>query len=172
MVAHPRLGERVVQLHSLSVTVAQRFGRQGSIPWVGSEIRERSRTRCILWRLVSVKPLTGAVMKDRTKAICVCFVGLCLFLFMTAITGAIAAQPKENKVGIFASLDKGQKVSLKETAQGFEIGVFPGVEQLGYTITEIGQDYIVLEDITGVSETRIPVYSIKTIKTIKLPAKR
>jgi hypothetical protein len=92
---------------------------------------------------------------------------VCLFLCLV-----IAAAPKaENRAGgLFVPLKKGAKVNLKATANGYEIGVVPGMN-LGFTITEIGQDYVVLKDLAGVTETRIPVYSIRAIKTTRLPTK-
>lgn len=83
---------------------------------------------------------------------------------------AAAAPQAEKPGGIFAALEKGSKVALKETAQGFEIGVFPGVE-LAFTVKEVGQDYIVVEDITGITETRIPIYSVKCVRITRLPKK-
>jgi hypothetical protein len=35
----------------------------------------------------------------------------------------------------------------------------------------VGQDYIVVEDIAGVAETRIPIYSVKSVKVTRLPRK-
>lgn len=85
---------------------------------------------------------------------------------------AVAAAPKEDNKGkgIFAPLEKGQKVGLKETASGFEISVMAGVD-LAHTIKEIGADYIVVEDVAGVTETRIPLFSIKAVKIVRLPKK-
>lgn len=80
------------------------------------------------------------------------------------------AVPAPQRVGFLAPLEKGQKVSLKETAHGFEIGVVSDVD-LGFTITEVGADYIAVEDIAKVTETRIPVYAIRSIKTIKIKVK-
>jgi hypothetical protein len=92
---------------------------------------------------------------------------ICLFLCL-----AISAAPRaENRAGgLFTPLKKGAKITLKTTANGYEIGVVPGLD-LGFTITEIGKDYIVLEDRAGVTETRIPVYSIRAIKITRLPKK-
>ena len=87
-------------------------------------------------------------------------------LFVALTSGASAKE----KAGLFAPLEKGQKVSLKETPKGFEIAVVPGVE-LGFTITELGQDYIVLEDAADTTETRIPIFAIRFIKIIRLPKK-
>ncbi len=84
---------------------------------------------------------------------------------------ASSAAPKAEKAGgLFAPLEKGQKVALKETAHGFEIGVVPGVD-LGFTIKHISKDFIVLEDPADVTETRIPIYSNPSAEEIKRPFK-
>jgi hypothetical protein len=84
----------------------------------------------------------------------------CLFLCI----GIAATARADNKPeGLFAPLEKGAKVGMKETANGYEISVVPGVD-LGFKITEIGQDYLVLQDAAGLTETRIPIYSIRAIK--------
>lgn len=105
-------------------------------------------------------------MKSPLVQLLLLFGVMALYFATLPPTKAIVVQ----KVGIFANLDKGQKVSLKETAHGFEIGVVPDVD-LAFTITEIGPDYIVLEDVAKVAETRIPMYSIKSIKTVKFKGK-
>ncbi len=80
---------------------------------------------------------------------------------------AVGAAPRENG-GLFASLQQGQKVTLKETPQGFEIGVLPGLK-IGYSIKQIAQDFLVLDDPAGLIETRIPIYSIRSIKITRFP---
>jgi len=95
------------------------------------------------------------------------FTGL---LALTLWCADLPAAPPQEKVGLFSSLSKGQKVSVKETVHGFEINVMEGVD-FGSTITELDPNYIVLVDLTGTTETRIPVYAIKSIKTVRLPKK-
>lgn len=98
-------------------------------------------------------------------------VGVVALYFVTIPASKAITTPREpQRVGFFAPLEKGQKISLKETAHGFEITAISDVE-LGFTITEIGNDYIVVEDIAKVAETRIPVYSIRSIKTVKFKVK-
>lgn len=98
------------------------------------------------------------------KSITFTFIGILLAVV------AVAAAPQDKKSSVFAPLEKGQKVALKETANGFEIGVMPGID-LGYTIKEVGQDFLVIEDIAGITETRIPIYSVKAVKITRLPKK-
>jgi hypothetical protein len=91
---------------------------------------------------------------------------------LSVLVVAVAAAPKEGEkgVGAFASLEKNQSVTVKEVAGRYEIVVVPGVED-GHRIVEIGQDSIVLLDPSGVTETRIPIYSIKAITVTRLPKK-
>jgi hypothetical protein len=41
--------------------------------------------------------------------------------------------------------------------------------RLGHRVIEVGTDYVVVVDVAGVTETRIPIYSIKSIVRIKVP---
>ena len=40
---------------------------------------------------------------------------------------------------------------------------------LGQKVIEVGVDYVVVEDAAGVTDTRIPVTSIKAITKLKVP---
>lgn len=76
------------------------------------------------------------------------------------------AQPKQ--AGVLAVIQKDMRVGLKELANGYQIQVMPGVE-LPLKVTEVGADYLVLEDMLGVTETRIPIYAIKVVVVTRLP---
>jgi hypothetical protein len=83
----------------------------------------------------------------------------------------LAAQPeaKEPPSGFLGYLQKGQAVGLKDLGSAFEITVFPnGPAPLGYEVVEVGRDFVVLQDITKIQEVRIPVYSVKSITTLKV----
>jgi len=73
----------------------------------------------------------------------------------------------------FSVLKKDQKVGLQETPNGYHIKVFKnfGEDTAPYKVIEIGDNYIVIEDAIGVNEIRIPIYSIKSITTVKFPQK-
>ena len=43
---------------------------------------------------------------------------------------------------------------------------------LGHKVIEVFSDYIVIEDLAGVNQTRIPIYSIKSVLVTKLGAPR
>lgn len=75
------------------------------------------------------------------------------------------------KEGILSVLKPGMPVSLSEKASGCEIGIISnGPEMLGYKVLLVEADYLVLEDISGIRELRIPLYAIKSVITTKLPA--
>src|SRR5689334_21223735 len=92
-------------------------------------------------------------------------------VLLMALATAVAAGPKEKKgSGIFAPLKEGQTVALKEAGGRYEIALVPGLEA-GHKVVEIGPDYIVLTDAAGVTETRIPVCSVKAVTVTRLPRK-
>ena len=67
-------------------------------------------------------------------------------------------------------LKAAQSVTVKENGGRYEVTVMDEV-RLGHRITEVGADYLVVEDVAGVTETRIPIYSIKAIVRLKSPRK-
>lgn len=70
---------------------------------------------------------------------------------------------------VLSVLAPGRVVSLKAANGRYEIGVFersPGV--LGHKVTEVGEDFVVIEDVAGITESRIPIYSIKAVVILKV----
>ena len=79
----------------------------------------------------------------------------------------LAPGPKE---GVLSVLKPGMPVNLMDVGTGYEIGIFTkGPNMLGYKVIEVGTDYVVVEDISGIKELRIPIYAIKSVSTTKLP---
>jgi len=70
-------------------------------------------------------------------------------------------QGKSGKT-FLSALEKGQVIALKEVAGRYEIRVLKDLV-VGHTVVVVGLDYVVIEDVGGIAETRIPVYSIKAI---------
>lgn len=91
-------------------------------------------------------------------------VSLCAALVLACLSPEASGQEKGRK-GFLSVLKEGQAVVLKEAAGRYELTVMEG----GHKVIEIGPDYVVVEDLAGVTETRIPVYSIKSITRIKGP---
>ena len=97
-----------------------------------------------------------------------------IFVLVISAFGSTSAFSKApEKPNTFLSvLTVGQTVTLREVAGRYEINVIEGIPNpIGQKITEVGSDCVVVEDVAGVTETRIPVYSIKAIVRIKVPKK-
>jgi hypothetical protein len=84
-----------------------------------------------------------------------------------------AAPPAEQKRATFLDrLKVGQAVALTDKDGRYEIGVFPPeLHPLGHTVIEVAQDCIVVRDLGNITDTVIPLYSIKSIKTMRFPGK-
>ena len=96
---------------------------------------------------------------------------LAFFIALVAFTTSGQAPERPNK-RFLSVLSKGQSVTVKENVGRFEITMFDhGPATLGHKITEVGDDYLVVEDITGLIQTRIHVYSIKSIVKVSFPKK-
>ena len=87
--------------------------------------------------------------------------------FALACLSPVANGQEKGRKGFLSVLKEGQAVVLKETAGRYEITLMEG----GHRVIEIGPDYVVVEDIAGVTEIRISVYSIKSITRIKVNRK-
>jgi hypothetical protein len=57
---------------------------------------------------------------------------------------------------------------LKEINGRFELTLMDGIQEpLTHKVIEVDSDYIVVEDIAEVIQTRIPIYAIKSVVSIK-----
>ena len=74
--------------------------------------------------------------------------------------------------GLLSVLHVGQPVKLADAGgSGYEITVIEGGPQnLAHKVVEVGSDFVVLEEFTGVQQLRIPVYSLKSVGIMKIPA--
>ena len=104
-------------------------------------------------------------MKKIPTQLLIILLGVVLF----AASGQAPAKPK----GILSVLHIDQYINLKDGGSGYEIQVFENVPGLlGHTVVEIASDYLVVEDVAGVTQTRIPIYSIKSVVVTKLPVEK
>jgi hypothetical protein len=96
-----------------------------------------------------------------------------IILLVLGLTFSLIAQaPTEKRSTFLDVLKVGEKVSLKEVAGRYEISLFEGIpDAQRYTVKAIEADHLVVEDITGVNELFIPVYSVRAIVRVKLPRK-
>jgi hypothetical protein len=76
--------------------------------------------------------------------------------------------PKQSSV--LSALKKGQTVMLTDVVGRHEITILKGV-QAGHRVLEVQNDFLVLEDASGITQIVIPIHAINSIKTIKLVAK-
>jgi hypothetical protein len=88
----------------------------------------------------------------------------CATLALACLSPEASGQEKGRK-SFLSVLKEGQGIVLKESAGRYEITLMDG----GHKVIEVGPEYVVVEDLAGVTETRIPVYSIKSITRIKEP---
>jgi hypothetical protein len=85
-------------------------------------------------------------------------------IVIAAVTGMAPAE----RGGALGGLRPGLAITLTEAAGRFEIGVMPGVPgPLGHEVTAVGEDYVAVQDFTGTTETVIPLFSIKCVKTLR-----
>ena len=81
---------------------------------------------------------------------------------------AARAQPPAPQVGggVLGVLSRGQHVAVSENGARFEINAFVGSGNfMGSEVVDVGTDFVVVRDLTGVTETRIPITSIKAVIT-------
>lgn len=96
---------------------------------------------------------------------------IALFLTAFLVLGSSSATGQGQEKGrktFLAVLKEGQSVSVKEVGGRYEITLMKDVK-LGHRVIEVASDYLVVEDVSGVTETRIPIYSIKSIVKVKAP---
>ncbi len=86
-------------------------------------------------------------------------------LFCGVFTTTMASQVKQGQ-GFLAALREGQLLNIRENAGRYEITLMNDLK-IGQKVIEVGADYLVIEDFSGVTETRIHVTSIKSIVKLK-----
>ena len=83
-----------------------------------------------------------------------------------------SASHEQKKVAFLDRLKVGQAVALTDKDGRYEIGVLPPeMHPLDHTVVEIAEDYVVLRDIGKITDTVIPIYSIKSIRVLRVPGK-
>jgi len=102
----------------------------------------------------------------------------CLTILLASVIVAMraigtASPPAEHTAPTFLEhLKPGQAVSLTERDGRYEIGVFPPAYQpLAHKVIEIGPDYVIFRDLVQITDTIVPIYSIKSIKVLRFGGK-
>jgi hypothetical protein len=94
----------------------------------------------------------------------VCLFAACAFVRFDYFAQGQA--PVAASTGALAVLTRGQHVGVQDSGGRFEINAFPGSGVFfGSEVVDVGSDFVVLRDLTGVTEMRIPVTSIKAVIT-------
>ena len=86
---------------------------------------------------------------------------------VVAVVTALGAQDAKRPKSVFSMLKAGQPVSLKDEGSAYSLSFFEPEVPLGHTVVEVGEDFVVVRVISGVRETRVPVYSVKAIEKVK-----
>jgi len=84
-------------------------------------------------------------------------------IVLIALSPSFAVEAPKKPKGIFLSLKVGQPVNLKDHGSAFSISFLDEGLPLTHKVIEVGNDYVVVEDIAGVMDTLVPVYSLKGI---------
>ena len=87
-------------------------------------------------------------------------------LFLTPLFGQ---QERPKVAGVLATLKVDQALSVKEIGDRYLITVLDGELKLpqSHKVLEIGSDFVVVEDITGLNVVRIPLTSLKAVVHFK-----
>jgi hypothetical protein len=84
-------------------------------------------------------------------------------LVLLALSSSFAVEAPKKPKGIFSSLKVGQPVTLTDHGAAFSISLLDEGLPLTHKVVEVGEDYVVVEDIAGVTEATLPIYSLKGI---------
>jgi hypothetical protein len=86
------------------------------------------------------------------------------------IVSVFGQAPEKQRQGFLSILKKGQAAHVKDIAGRFEITVMEGPEGImPHKVITVEDDYLVFEDAARLIATRIPIFSIKAITTLKQP---
>ena len=110
-------------------------------------------------------------MLNRRTILCLTIL-LASFIVAARTIGTAAPTAERRETTFLEHLKPGQAVSLTEKDGRYEIGVFPPAYQpLGHKVAEISQDYVVFRDLVQITDTIVPIYSIKAIKVLRVGGK-
>jgi hypothetical protein len=96
-----------------------------------------------------------------------CLVVLVAVLAFSAAPGADVTKRPQS---ILSGLKVGQSVSLKDEGSAYTITAFEPELPQSHKVMEVGSDYVVVRDIAQVTETTIPIYTVKSIVKVKTKA--
>ena len=91
-----------------------------------------------------------------------------LGILLIPVVLALGADEVKKPRGVFSKLRIRQRVTLKQEASGLTVSFFDGEEApLPHKVIEIGDDFIVVEDIANTRETTVPIYALRSIEKVR-----
>lgn len=98
---------------------------------------------------------------------------LLLLVIVVMGTFTVTAQaPAEKRQTFLSVLKEGQSVSVKEVSGRFEFSTLEGIPVVqSHKVLEVGSDYVIVQDFSGITETHIPIWSFKAFIRVKVPGK-
>ncbi len=98
-----------------------------------------------------------------------CIAFIVALVIVVTLASSNLGQEKAKAGGVLATVKVGQAINLKENGESFLLTMIDGESKLlqPHTVLEVGQDFVVVKDFTGLNETRIPITSIKAVVHFK-----
>ncbi len=90
-----------------------------------------------------------------------------IIVVLVAVATAFGADVKKLN-GVFSGLKVGQHVKMTDHGTVFTISYFESEIEFPHKVVEIGENYIVVRDVVGIKEIRIPVYAVKSVVKVKM----
>jgi hypothetical protein len=96
-------------------------------------------------------------------------VRMCLIVGVVGVLvlSALGADETKRAKGVFSALKVGQSVSLKDEGSAFTITFFEPDLPQSHKVIEIGDNFIVLRDVAEITETSVPIYSVKAVVKVR-----
>lgn len=94
-----------------------------------------------------------------------------VLLAVLTISAVCGAKDAKQTKGVFSGLTIGQSMSLKDEGSAFTITFFDPELPQSHKIIEIGENFIVVRDIAEITDTLVPIYSIKSIVKVRTKPK-
>ena len=92
-----------------------------------------------------------------------------LIVGLITVGTALGAQDVEKPRSMFSMLKVGQAVNLSDHGSAYSLRIFEEDNvPLSHTVIEIGEDFIVVRDIAEVTDSIVPLYSIKAIERVRM----
>ena len=93
---------------------------------------------------------------------------LILVMMLVFLTPLFSQQEQAKPMGVLSTLKVGQNVNVKEAGERYSITVIGGdMIPQPHKVLEVGADFVVVEDVAGKNETRIPLTSLKSVVHLK-----